>query len=339
MQGVPGLRCPECGHEAKRERDLLRPRRRWHWALLGLLGVLLAPGALVYRQFDERGWYWLLPQYKTIRSETVNGWRIDLQEIRDPKVIGGQRLVLKRTGCPTFTIDGWRLQLGGATSSSPDQPRVGLGEDLTGDGLADLIVADHSGGAHCCMTYRILSLAEDRIRQLQMFDTQNAGGRFHDLDDDGLPELETSDPVFTYWNTSYAGSPKPRVVLKWRDGRYQLAPDLMRGPAPDTATFTALARSIRESDDWSADGRVPPVDLWANMLDFIYTGHSDLGWKLLEDAWRSDRESDQKSRTQFMVDLIAQLAYSQYWEGVRAMNAPMSATGAGMANAAFTPAP
>jgi hypothetical protein len=36
MAGVPGLRCPECGKEAKSERQLSATRRRWRWAAAGV---------------------------------------------------------------------------------------------------------------------------------------------------------------------------------------------------------------------------------------------------------------------------------------------------------------
>lgn len=46
MAGVAGLRCPECGKEAKRERRLRRTRRRWVWAgtaLPLLVGAVVIP--------------------------------------------------------------------------------------------------------------------------------------------------------------------------------------------------------------------------------------------------------------------------------------------------------
>lgn len=42
MSGAPGLRCPECGREARREGGLFRTRRRWGWA--GVATYLLVAG-------------------------------------------------------------------------------------------------------------------------------------------------------------------------------------------------------------------------------------------------------------------------------------------------------
>ncbi len=42
MSGVAGLKCPECGHEARHARKLLKTRRRWRRAVLGALMIALA---------------------------------------------------------------------------------------------------------------------------------------------------------------------------------------------------------------------------------------------------------------------------------------------------------
>lgn len=56
MAGVPGLKCPECGREAKREKHLGRTRRRWGRAVLA--GVLLGVSGMlaVTPRIAERGW-------------------------------------------------------------------------------------------------------------------------------------------------------------------------------------------------------------------------------------------------------------------------------------------
>lgn len=333
MQGVPGLRCPECGCEARRERELFRPRRRWRWAMLALLIALAAPGVLVYQQFRERGWYWLLPRYTTTSDTIFGGWRVRMLEARDPDDFeAGQLLRFTRQGRPDFTLEGWRLDIGEVSAADQHAPKIGLGEDITGDGVGDLIVSDYSGGAHCCTTYHILSLAPDAVSELQTIDTGNSGANFHDIDGDGLPEMITADNAFAYWNAPYVESPMPGVVLKWVDGRFQVAGDLMREPAPDDVTLASDAQAIREDPDWAAriaadPSAVPPADLWREMLNLIYAGHADLAWRFLNDAWPENRPG----RMEFMVDFITQLGRSAYWEGVRAINVPKNSPGAGMA--------
>jgi hypothetical protein len=52
-----GLKCSECGCEARREKDLYKPRRRWRLALLGLL--LIAIGQLGWLEGRVRRGGWL----------------------------------------------------------------------------------------------------------------------------------------------------------------------------------------------------------------------------------------------------------------------------------------
>ncbi|MEK6703276.1 MAG: hypothetical protein AABZ53_13510, partial [Planctomycetota bacterium] len=61
MTGVAGLRCPECGREARSERGLRRSRRRWGRAVLSCL--LLLPAHVAWRMpaAREHGWARLVP--------------------------------------------------------------------------------------------------------------------------------------------------------------------------------------------------------------------------------------------------------------------------------------
>jgi hypothetical protein len=61
MSATAGLRCPECGREARRERDLFRTRRRWSLALAGLV-VAVAGALVVARPWLSSGkWHQYLP--------------------------------------------------------------------------------------------------------------------------------------------------------------------------------------------------------------------------------------------------------------------------------------
>lgn len=61
MSGSPGIRCSECGHEAKHPRGLRRTRRSWRLAVLAVL--LLGPGiwATLMPRVKARGWVSLVP--------------------------------------------------------------------------------------------------------------------------------------------------------------------------------------------------------------------------------------------------------------------------------------
>lgn len=68
MGAVVGLKCPECGRDAKGERDLRRTRRRWRWVIVGVLLVGGAAEAVrrgktpVVQQLPTRVVAWFLPR-------------------------------------------------------------------------------------------------------------------------------------------------------------------------------------------------------------------------------------------------------------------------------------
>lgn len=105
MQGVQGSRCPECGHETKRERDLLKPRRRWRFAMLASLLLAALPALFITREFRQHGWYWLLPRYKIVSETQIAGWRVIRLDPRNPDDFEAGRLLrLKRTGKPDYEL-------------------------------------------------------------------------------------------------------------------------------------------------------------------------------------------------------------------------------------------
>lgn len=201
----------------------------------------------------------------------------------------------------------------------PDGPYdpIGVGEDVTGDGQPNLVVRLHSGGAHCCDTFLIIAVGA-RFRLINRLDTRDYGIVFRDLDDAPGFEIETLDATFAYWKAPFAGSPAPRVVLAYRDGKYRPAPDLMRRPSMAEPVLNTRAKRIRDGGRWdwhemySLDGR-----LWAVMLDLIYSGNAVQARAFLDMAWPLGRPD----KNEFADELFrCQLRWSQYWPTIAAMN-------------------
>lgn len=211
-------------------------------------------------------------------------------------------------GALIWAQTGYILQFG-----APPGQDIAPGTDITGSGVPELLVAEYSGGAHCCTTYYLYAF-KPYFRLLTTIPTLDAGARFEDLD--GRPGLEaiTADMTFAYWNTYYAASPKPRVVLAWNGSAYVAAPDLMATPAPDEADLDTQAAAVAASDQWTADTMDP--DLWRTMLDLIYGGHADLAWRFLDAAWPTNRDGKETFRT----DFLCQLATSPWWNTIATMD-------------------
>lgn len=187
------------------------------------------------------------------------------------------------------------------------------GKDVTGDGLPDLVIESYSGGAHCCFTYFVFSLGEEfkKIAQIEGYDSQF---EFADLDGDNVPDIRGRDMTFRYWETSFAESPAPVIILRYDGETYSLATTLMKQPYPSGSEYTRKFQEIKKTEEWR-EGRVPPI-LWGYMLDLIYTGNGELAWKIIDTAWPKKR----KGKKEFLTKFKEKLSEGPYWEDLKVMN-------------------
>lgn len=218
-------------------------------------------------------------------------------------------LLIIRDETIVWSQTGWRFLV-----EEADIPGVPRGSDVTGDGRPDLLVVEWTGGAHCCAIFHLFAL-DPEVRLLASLDTADVGAAFADLD--GAPglEMETADPGWAYWYTSFADSPAPRVVLRWSDETgWTPALDLMVAPAPSDEDLAAQAATVAASDRWGGGDFEP--ELWRVMLDLIYTGHGDLAWSFFDAAW----PAGQGGKEAFARDFRCQLAAGPWWPALAAMN-------------------
>jgi hypothetical protein len=136
-----------------------------------------------------------------------------------------------------------------------------------------------------------------------------------DLNRDGKIEFTTGDTTFLCWWACCTCSPAPRVVLRWRDGAFRLAPELMRRPAPPAALLRARAAEIRRL---RGDGdRGVPVRLWREVLDLVYAGQAETAWRLFDLAWPPKARV---GKDEFLLELRQRLRESRYWREIVALN-------------------
>lgn len=227
------------------------------------------------------------------------GWesRIELAPVTKPEL-------------SSFVLTGHRLRLG----REQDGGRFGLGEDLNGDGVPELIISEWSGGAHCCMTDYMISLA-DHPRVLDTIHGRHSDPWWADLDGDGRPEVAVHDWTFAYWATSFAGSPAPEVILTWRAGRYRPAEALMVAPPPSEEELADLAAWILAAPE--IDGPDGVGILMAEVLRLLYSGARDQAWRLFELGWSPSFGED---RARFVTDFRTLLEGSPYWAEIKHFN-------------------
>jgi len=227
-------------------------------------------------------------------------------------------LQILRRGRVVCSLESTDFKIGGNVESRASIP---VGTDVTGTGKPDVVVAEWSGGAHCCFTLHVFELGEKFRTIAQIHAGHSDAATLSDLNHDGFYEFDGNDWTFAYWGTSFNSSPAPRIILKYREGRFRLALDLMKTPNPSSEDFTALVQSVRSSDEWLSPATLGecdedcgvPVALWKNMLDLMYGGHAHLAWRLLDESWPSEK----KGKSAFVGQFCKQLHSSHYWPDLK----------------------
>lgn len=215
-----------------------------------------------------------------------------------------ERVVIRRGESIVWERTGGAFRFDSRGDRNGDLGRYGLGEDATGDGVPDLIVAEYSGGAECCWTFHVVSMGEP-VMPIASIAAQY-GGMFEDLDSDGVPEFVGRDWTFASWQTSLGTSPAPEIVLKYDGTGYVVAQDLMQKPAPDDREIERRIEAVLTSDGWDDAG--PPPSLWGEALDLMYAGHEELGWQFMLWAWPDGLDG----RDEFIAQFREQLDQSPY---------------------------
>jgi hypothetical protein len=283
----------------------MTPMVGWFTFLIMLVLVPVQVSALSEPPVEETDW-------GLIEQRATGAYALKLFE-RQTVYGPWRRLDVERDDRVLWSVEDASIYID-ASHASEKRPDREFDADLTGDGIRDLAIEAYSGGNHCCARYFLFSM-EDSLRDIGQIETKGAAIVFRNLDQ--VPDLEgiSYDTSFEGWNASMVGSPWIRIVFKYLDGRYRLAPDLMRRPQIPDDDLAALAEQVKVSEDWL---HAPGYEsrLWAVMLDLIYSGHYPRAERFLNEAWPS-REGKEEFRFEFFE---CQLRRSPYWPEIAPLN-------------------
>lgn len=316
--GLDQTLCPECGKDAPAVITpalAFRPR----WLFWGISTLFFYFFLLVQTVPIAEMWYARLPANVCIKTGTIRGlrYRIMTDRLAYPNSVSGMRApdgTIQRGNAIWAEV--YRSGTWEGVFSSQQRLRVdvlaipdGAGKecDFNGDGVGEVFFVNWSGGAHCCMTTVIFDpksstrLAEIKGEHSESFD-------YIDLDGDKVPEFKVLDWAFAYWNTSFAASPAPEVILSLKGGILHVRTDLMQTPALTDEELRELAQSVAVGPD-----NQPLSTLWKSMLDLLYGGHSDQANQLLTLAW-PDAAPRERFRTEFYNELESS---SMWWPLIR----------------------
>jgi hypothetical protein len=200
----------------------------------------------------------------------------------------------------------------GAQYRIEDDPPLRMGRDVTGDGVSDLVISHWGGGAHCCLRVLVFQLG-DKFKKLGEMNYGNTGV-VNIVSADASPIVfALADWAFAYFPDSFASSPAPDVDLRYVDGSFRFAMELMRKrPPTENELVMCAGRSKRLSGGQSAGY---PAGLWYFITELIYTGNEELAWQFLERGWKKEWDDNHAQLNEFRKRLEG----SEYRKQVKAL--------------------
>lgn len=160
-----------------------------------------------------------------------------------------------------------------------------------GDTTSQLLVQQFTGGAHCCWNIWLLGLGDviDTLFCSDAYDELGGEPDFIDYDKDGVREIAVGMFGFKYFDMlSYAASPYPMAYFKYskKARRFDVASRLFADLILDHVDsrinelkrFAEIADTSKDYDD-AIELKSAAFSL---LLDFVYAGQRDEGWRLYE---------------------------------------------------------
>jgi hypothetical protein len=277
-----------------------------------LCGHALASGKSAYGFRKEQSYGRYTVRIFLYREDTNEGY---FEILRDGKALYRKKGHKFNVGHILDDIREKREDQDAASDEPPiNADLIAMGRDVTGRGIPNLVVSEWSGGAHCCIYYHVFEIGKT-FRKIATIDAGHGENSvFRKVEGKTGLVFATWDFAFAYWNTGFAQSPAPAVYLRYKNGRYGFAPELMVKPAPVPSFLSDAIARIRSDESWKEGG--PPVLLWETMLDLIYSGNANTAWNLFHEAWPPAIQGKDK----FLKEFRKQLGGSVYWEEVKKLN-------------------
>ncbi|MBI2606087.1 MAG: hypothetical protein HYW49_08410 [Deltaproteobacteria bacterium] len=170
-----------------------------------------------------------------------------------------------------------------------------------------MAVSKWTGGAHCCMSLLIFELG-DKFRKIADIYGGNFDPEIIDLDHDGIPEIQITDDFLAYRFSSFASSAKGSVILKYSNGEYFLAEEMMKHAPPSESSLKKRIPAWRKEflehgPDW------PPESFIQTLTDLVFTGNGDRASEFVDQVWPKDLAG----KEEFVKSYKEALSESRYY--------------------------
>ncbi len=182
----------------------------------------------------------------------------------------------------------------------------------------DIVIQSFSGGAHCCFSIVVATLAE-RFHASFPLDLRDAGAALFKLPESELYGLRSADEAYAYRWTSFVSSPSPEILLRYDlEKGFTAAIDLMHKPSLAPDLLRQMAQKMgKDVKAWKEAGDSPTAEYLKTVMDLIYAGDQAGAREYAAAAWPDWKPG----RSDFVNDLYScALPASPWWNDVGALN-------------------
>lgn len=183
-----------------------------------------------------------------------------------------------------------------------------------------LLIKDYSGGMHCCSTFYLFDMGKN-FRQLQKI----AAGDNDDIINKNN-ELRLYDPIFSYFFTSFADSPMPKVYLKFADNKLVFDKQKMKR-SYNNNEFNQILAKLDQKTNKNSTKTGMASEFLGNTINLIYSGNANLAWKLIDEFFSKGnvltppmRESIDFSSSDLKRQILCKLSESLYAKDIEEIN-------------------
>jgi hypothetical protein len=195
---------------------------------------------------------------------------------------------------------------------------VSMGNDITGDGMPNLVIQEWTGGVPCCTLFHIFQIGES-FRHIQTIDNWQ-GDRFPFTNDEPGTGLEF---ILFDWSPYSGSGPQSdsigaEIFLKYNGVSYEISYDLMHYSPPIDPDIGRWASTMHKaySIDGSRAKAFVEVEMCKRLTSLIYSGNMHATGNVIDLAWPDEMIGKEEFRKNYQLSIEG----SPYWEDLKIIN-------------------
>lgn len=179
----------------------------------------------------------------------------------------------------------------------------------------NLVISEWTGGMHCCYYLHVFELG-DTPRKIASLGGQNYYPEIKDYDQNGIYEIKITDDFLAYRFASFALSAVAKVVLKFNDGHFAVAPEYMVQPISDLSRFKNKIPHWQKIFAKESPAEFPPRSFVQTITNLFFSGNQEIALELIDSTWPEGLGGKEKFLSEYREALSESNYYNQFVEQI-----------------------